>query len=118
MLCHVLHDMATVDQLNVPALKSAEVVARRLQVIEEAHRISPSNPDYSSADHFMGWGLRAGGVTVAPGLRKHAASNLKAEAEVAKETRKAKEERRLQGKPKKAKKDDKGKGKGKGDDEG
>ena len=55
-LSRILDSMACADQLNLPALQSAELICRRLQVIREAHRISPGQPDYSSADYFnMGW---------------------------------------------------------------
>eukprot|EP00973_Karenia_brevis_P090583 12403313-Karenia_brevis.AAC.1 len=47
VITRVLESMLQVDQLNVPALQSAELLCRRMQVIEEAHRLSPSSPDYS-----------------------------------------------------------------------
>ena len=48
LLSRIMDSMGRVDQLNVPALQSAEL-------IRQAHRASPGNPDYSSADYFMGW---------------------------------------------------------------
>ena len=39
VLCVLLHAMLVVDQLNVAALQSAELVARRLQLIEDACRV-------------------------------------------------------------------------------
>ena len=95
VLCRVIDSMVTVDQLNAPALQSMEMVARRLQLIEEAHRISPGSPDSSAADHFMGWNSRRHGAMVAPALSEHAATNVKNETMVAKELRKAREEAKL-----------------------
>ena len=94
VLARILDSMICVDQLNVPALQSAELAAGRLQLIEEAHRLSPSMPDYSAADHFMGWAARQHGAVVAPKLKEHVATNLRGEAAVAKEARKALEEAR------------------------
>ena len=108
VISRVLDSMITVDQLNVPALQSAELLARRLQLIEEAHRIAPSAPDYSSADHFMGWSSRQHGASIAPALREHVATNLRGDAAVAKEARKAAEEGRLR----RQKKGGRGRGKG------
>ena len=88
-------------------LAGGELIARRIQLIEGAHRASPSAPDYGAADHYMGWPYRAGGVTVAPSLRKYVTDQVKGEAEVAKEQRKAREEQRLR------RKGPKGPGKGK-----
>lgn len=64
-LSRILESMITVDQLNICALRGAELICRRMQVIREAHRVSPSAPDYSSADHFMGWKWRRGAQTAA-----------------------------------------------------
>lgn len=91
-LSRILESMVVVDQLNIPALQSAELICRRLQVIREAHRISPSQPDYSSADVMMGWKFKRTGAGIDSSLAAHVASELKAEAAIAKEARKAKEE--------------------------
>ena len=86
---------ATIDQLNLPALTGIEVLVRRLALHKEAHRVSPSAADYSAADHFMGWGNRRTGATIAPALRNSVADKLKDEWMVAKEARKAREEKGL-----------------------
>ncbi|CAE8609421.1 unnamed protein product [Polarella glacialis] len=103
VIMRVLEAMITVDQLNVPCLQSAELLLRRAQVIKEAHRISPGLPDYSSADIYMGWAYRQRGAGIDQALTAHVASELKAEAAIAKEARKAREEAaaRRQPKPKK-----------------
>ena len=94
-LSRVLEALICVDQLNVPSLQGAELVVRRMQVIREAHRISPSSPDYSAADHFMGWKYRKSGQGVDSELAQHVANELKTEAAIAKEARKAREEQDL-----------------------
>ena len=63
-----------------------------MQVIREAHRISPGSPDYSSADVMMGWKYRRSGQGVDSELAAHVAQELKNEAMIAKESRKAREE--------------------------
>ena len=95
VLARILDAMVSTDQLNLPALQSAELAARRLQLVEEAHRISPSSPDYSASDHFMGWTGRQHGAMVAPRMRDHVATHLRGDAAVAKEARKSAEETRL-----------------------
>ena len=117
LLCRALFELLVVDQCNAPALKSAELLCRRLQLIEEAYRVNPSNPDYSGCDHWMGWGAMPGGTTVSPALRRHVAGEMKAEAEVAKESRKAREEKKLASSKKRPKKP-KGGGKGAEEEEG
>ena len=109
VLCRTLHAMATVDQLNVPSLTSAEMLCRRIALIKEAHRVSPDAPDYSASDYFMGWGARKMGATVAPAITASVATAISSDAAVAKEARKAREEKVLRGASKKKK----GKGKGK-----
>ena len=73
--------------------------------------MSPSAPDYSAADHYMGWPYRAGGITVAPELRRYVTQQVRGEAEVAKEQRKAREEIKLR------RQNPKGGGRGKGKDD-
>lgn len=91
-LSRILESMITVDQLNICALQGAELICRRMQVIREAHRVSPSAPDYSSADHFMGWKWRRGAHEVDATLAAHVANELKNESQIMKEARNAREE--------------------------
>ena len=91
-LSRILESLITVDQLNICALQGVELIVRRMQVIREAHRVSPSNPDYTSADHFMGWKFRKSTQGIDAGLAAHVASELKTEATILKEARKAREE--------------------------
>lgn len=94
-LSYAIELACTVDQLNVASLVCFEHLLRRLQLIEEAHILSPSAPSYDGAEHWMGAGRRKGGVLVFPELAKHVATRVREETEVAKERRKAREERRL-----------------------
>ena len=98
-LSRIFESMICVDQLNPSGLQSMELVVRRMQVIREAHRISPSAPDYSAADHFMGWRFRRQGQGVDPSLAAHVATELKNEAAIAKEARKAREEQQARRRP-------------------
>lgn len=85
-----LEAFAMVDQINLPNSKGVELLMRRWQLIREAHRSSPQSPDYSSADVFMGWQYRRDGIN--PELAKFVAGELKDQASIAKESRKAREE--------------------------
>ena len=89
MLARVLEAMAMTDQLNIPNLKSGELILRRWQLIKEAHRLSPSAPDYSASDFFMGWEIESGANQ---DLSKYVSERFKDQATIAKETRKAREE--------------------------
>ena len=89
VISKVIEAMVMVDQLNVPNLKSGELLLRRWQLIKEAHRLSPQAPDYSASDFFMGWEQESG---VQQSLSKYVADQLKDQAAIAKESRKAKEE--------------------------
>lgn len=93
-LSRVLEALITIDQVNAPALQGVELICRRLQVIREAHRVSPGQPDYSAADHIMGWKYKRS-AQIDMDLAQHVATELKNEAAIAKEARKAKEEQSL-----------------------
>lgn len=91
-LSRILESLVTVDQLNVSCLQGAELICRRIQVIREAHRISPSFPDYSSADYFMGWKYRRGAHGVDASLSQFVAGEMKNDVMIIKESCKAREE--------------------------
>ena len=90
VITRCIEAFAMVDQINLPNSKGIELLMRRWQLIREAHRLSPLNPDYSSADVFMGWQYRRDGVN--PELARFVAGELKDQAQIAKESRKAREE--------------------------
>ena len=100
IISEALELMCCNDQLQVCNLVSAELLIRRLQLIEEAHFASPTLPSYEGAEHWMGTGRRRAGVLVNPQLSRTVADKVKDEYAVAKERRKAKEERRQAPKPK------------------
>ena len=95
VLARILDAMVTVDQLNAPALQSAELCCRRLQLIEDAHSVSPSSPDYSAADEYMGCATHRQGAAVAPDLQEHVAISMRDKAAILKEARKAKDEQKI-----------------------
>ena len=91
VITRVMEAFIMIDQVNVPNLVGTELLMRRWQVIREAHRISPGAPDYSAADIVMGWSYRRGDGMHQP-LARYVAEELKDQAAIAKEARKAKEE--------------------------
>ena len=95
MHAEILEKAAVEDQLNFPNLTSMEIVTRRLTVIEEVHAANPTNPDYTGSDVVMGLGKRRGGALFNPALSAYSATRMRDEAAVAKERRKAREERTL-----------------------
>ena len=93
VLCRALDAMLQFDQLNLPALRSAEILIRRVMLLEEAYSLCPSAPDFAGADFFMGWtALGSGGSGAISTMRAHVAEQLRGRAAVAKEQRKAREE--------------------------
>ena len=99
ILSHVLEKSMVVDQLNVVNLVSMEIIGRRLILLEEAHSVDPGQPSFEGWEHWLGLGERRAGVLIPPELSRFVAKRVGDEAAVAKERRKAKEERRLGKKP-------------------
>ena len=102
----VLQTMMTYDQLDVSNLASGELVVRALQRIEEKHKFKlASVDDAGEGALFMGAssGTRAGSI-ISPKLTEWIGSEMQKDALVAKERRKAREERALS---RKSDKDDK-----------
>lgn len=93
----VLQTMMTYDQLDVSNLASGELVVRALQRIEEKHKFKlASVDDAGEGALFMGAtsGTRAGSI-ISPKLTEWIGSEMQKDALVAKERRKAREERAL-----------------------
>ena len=61
----------TYDCLDITNLCCMELVARRRQLIADAHSQSPGMPSYLAADHYMGQSYRAGGGIVTASLTDH-----------------------------------------------
>ena len=95
VLGEVIHALLCVDQLNGTNLVGVAIAMRRRAVIIDAHRISPSNPDYSASEIMMGLGGRRGGAAVASALQTFTANKLRDNAAIMKEKRKATDEARL-----------------------
>ena len=117
ILAQCMELAVTYDCLNVMNLASFEVIARRRQLLAEAHIHNPSSPNYEGALYFMGDGERPGGALVAPSLALHVSEKLKVEAAISKEKRKAAEARTLAPGPKRKGKE-KGEGEGKAAEDG
>ena len=95
--CRVLQVMATYDQLDTTNLASAELIARAIQRIEEKWKTKlAAVDDAGESSLFMGasGGSRVGSV-VSPKLTEWVGAEMHKEAAVAKERRKAREERTL-----------------------
>ena len=94
IVCEVIEAAACIDQLNVPSLWCMELLVRRLMLLEKAHSVH-GQQDWSSSELWTDTGRRPGGIRVAPDLQKHVAGRQAEANSIAKEQRKAAEERRL-----------------------
>lgn len=105
----VLDAMMSYDQLDVTNLASAELVVRAIQRIEEKHKHKiSSSEDAGEGSLFMGAaGGSRSGLVISPKLTEWIGTEMQKEAMVAKERRKAREERALSRKA--DKKDESGK---------
>ena len=93
LLMDILQLALEYDQLDISALASFEVLARRVALLEESYTTNPKNPRFEGAEHFSGMGRKT--AAVAPDLSKHVATALQAESQITKERRKAREEASL-----------------------
>ena len=97
-LCKILQIAATSDQLDASNLGSMELVCREVQMIEEnyASRLNSKSGQLSEEHHlFTATRQSQGNVCMCPALREWMAEELKGEAAIHKERRKAREEREL-----------------------
>ena len=76
-------------QLNLSSLAAFEHMARRWQLIMEAHAESPHQPDYESADYFAG--ARTEKMGVAPRIEVVRRLQMNDDAEVKKQLTKVRE---------------------------
>ena len=86
-----LDSMVMIDRLNIRNLVGADVLLRRIQLIEHAVLECPEAPSFEGARHFMGFGERRGGALIAPTLTAYVAGETGKEVAIIKEKRKAKE---------------------------
>ena len=128
MLCDVLEHAGSYDNLDICNLACIEALARRLQTIEYQHRERVRDGErggHSSVtelggtavltddemDFFQGRSHASSTVCCSPALIKHVADGMEKEALIAKQSRKAREEKGLARSP--PNKDKGGKGGGK-----
>jgi hypothetical protein len=88
-LAEVIEMAGTYDQLNLAALASFELLARRWQLILAAHSKNPSSPDYDGSEYFEGLEKRRFGI--APSLQEYVSKKMKDDAEIEKQKSKARE---------------------------
>ena len=93
ILARALDLCVSYDCLNPSNLACMELLARRRQLIAQAHSLNPASPSYDGADLFLGNQYRAGGGIVVPSLRDHVSKGLHAESQILKERRKLAEAR-------------------------
>ena len=95
--CKVLHTLVTYDQVDTTNLAGVELIARAIQKIEEKHKHKLSAVDDAGETAlFMGAtnGSRQG-LVISPKLTEWIGTEMQKEAMIAKERRKAREERAL-----------------------
>ena len=85
--------LASIDQVNAPSLVGAELLGRRMQLIESAYEQSRDGktPDFFHAEEMLGAPERPSGAVISSTLEKETADRLKEKAEIYKQIRKAKE---------------------------
>lgn len=81
-----------IDQMNLPNLVMAELISRRVQLIDDAHS-GTGPPPWEGSEHFLGSDKRARGIAAL--LSAHVASRLKDESEVDKQMNKTCDDRKL-----------------------
>ena len=77
------------DQLNLGSLASFELLARRWQLIMEAHSADASKPSYDASDYFGGTLKKK--FAIAPTLTSHVATLMKDDAEIEKQRTKVRD---------------------------
>ena len=97
MMCRLLELGLCYDQLHGSNLALMEMVARGIQTENERYRYRFESSEDAELNHNLMIGMThgRGHVCVCPALRDHVSSQLQKEAAIAKERRKAREERAL-----------------------
>ena len=96
-LCKILQTALVYDQVDASNLACMELVVREIQMIEEkyAEKMEGEEGHRAEAHLFLGSSSSRGNVCVDPSLRSWIAEEMRGEAAVLKERRKAREERML-----------------------
>ena len=93
--CKALEIMITYDQLSAGALASAEFIGRQIQILEDKHRDKGTNADTQIETSLFAGARHRSGLCISPALAEWVAQEMRGEAAVMKERRKAREERAL-----------------------
>ena len=88
-LAEILEVASTYDQLSLASLACFETLARRWQMILDAHARNPLAPNYEASEYYSG--SRRGRHGIAPSLSAHVARVMKDESEIEKQRSKARE---------------------------
>ena len=80
VLCHTLQLAGSYDQLNLGGLRSMERLARRVQVITDAHSVPGAPANWRMARYLTGDSSPSN--VVAPELRSFGAKRAKEDAEI------------------------------------
>ena len=96
--CQVFELSLVYDQLNVGNLASSEMLCRQIQLVEERWEDKFNSGDSAESEYnlhlFLGQQSR-GNLCIAPQLQEWISEELKKESSIAKERRKAREDRAM-----------------------
>jgi hypothetical protein len=95
VLSKICELIASYDQINAANSAGVEVAVERLQMIESAYQKGPNAPEWDRTDEWLGNTLKEDGTLIAPFRIKKISEARKAENEITKERRKAREEAAL-----------------------
>ena len=95
-----VHLLGTRDRVDFLNLYAAEHLARRLLQIQAAVRRNPKNPDFEGLEPYLAHSRDTSGLVRAPAFDKHVAEIQRAEAQVMKQRRQAREEQEANNKHK------------------
>ena len=87
VLVAILHMLISLDQLNPANLASAELLMRRVRMIQKAVKRNPKVPDFEGLEVHLSHLLDARGGIVTTAYDRHIAEEQKAEAITLKQTR-------------------------------
>ena len=97
--CKTLEMMVVYDQLQVGALAAAEYVTRQIQMVEEKYKDKVAGGDDSLEQALFSGQAHRSGLCLCPALTEWMGTEMRGEAALMKERRKAREERALKKPP-------------------